>query len=75
MRLGIERERAETKRERYALLDSGSALGKNCGPLLVARRPLSEAEIEAGPIAIPGKMTTANLLLHLANPANPSLQN
>lgn len=54
---------------RYALLDAGSALGNNCGPLLVARQPLSSQQIEAGPIAIPGKMTTANFLLSLAYPA------
>jgi len=55
--------------ERYVLLDAGSALGNNCGPLLVARAPLSDAQINAGPIAIPGKMTTANFLLGLAYPA------
>ncbi len=54
---------------RYALLDAGSALGNNCGPLLVARQSLNDAQIEAGPIAIPGKMTTANFLLSLAYPA------
>jgi len=54
--------------ERYVLLDAGSALGNNCGPLLVARAPLDEAQINAGPIAIPGKMTTANFLLGLAYP-------
>ena len=54
--------------DRYVLLDAGSALGSNCGPLLVARAPLDEAQINAGPIAIPGKMTTANFLLGLAYP-------
>lgn len=54
--------------EQYALLDAGSALGNQCGPLLIARTPLSEAEIQAGPIAIPGRMTTANFLLSLAYP-------
>lgn len=53
---------------RYALLDAGSALGNNCGPLLVARSILDDAQINAGPIAIPGKMTTANFLLSLAYP-------
>lgn len=53
---------------RYTLLDAGSALGNNCGPLLVARRILDDAQINAGPIAIPGKMTTANFLLSLAYP-------
>ncbi|RME92811.1 MAG: 1,4-dihydroxy-6-naphthoate synthase [Bacteroidetes bacterium] len=52
----------------YQLLDAGSALGRNCGPLLVAKRPLKREEIIAGPIAIPGKFTTANFLLGLAYP-------
>jgi 1,4-dihydroxy-6-naphthoate synthase len=54
--------------DHYQLLDAGSALGRNCGPLLIARRPLSRDEIAAGPIAIPGKYTTANFLLGLAYP-------
>lgn len=54
--------------EQYALLDAGSALGNNCGPLLIARSPLQEEEINAGPIAVPGKYTTANFLLSLAYP-------
>lgn len=53
---------------RYNLLDAGSALGNNCGPLLVARQPLPAEAIAAGPVAIPGKMTTANFLLSLAFP-------
>ncbi len=55
--------------DRYALLDAGSALGNNCGPLLIAKTPLDAAAINAGRIAIPGKMTTANFLLSLAYPA------
>jgi 1,4-dihydroxy-6-naphthoate synthase len=54
--------------DRYALLHAGSALGNNCGPLLVARTALSETEINQARIAIPGKMTTANFLLGLAFP-------
>ena len=54
--------------DRYALLDAGSALGNNCGPLLIARQPMRDAEIESAHIAIPGKMTTANFLLSLAYP-------
>lgn len=54
--------------ERYALLDSGSALGNNCGPLLIARQMLNTEQIETGLLAIPGKMTTANFLLSLAFP-------
>ena len=52
----------------YALLDAGSALGRNCGPLLIAKKELSPEEILAGPIAIPGKYTTANFLLSMAYP-------
>jgi 1,4-dihydroxy-6-naphthoate synthase len=54
--------------DRYALLHTGSALGKNCGPLLIARKPLSMAQINEGPVAIPGKLTTANFLFSLAWP-------
>lgn len=54
--------------ERYVLLDAGSALGNNCGPLLIARRPLSDEEINSAKIAIPGRFTTANFLLSLAWP-------
>jgi 1,4-dihydroxy-6-naphthoate synthase len=54
--------------KQYQLLQTGSALGRGCGPLLVAKRPLSGSEIETGPIAIPGNYTTANLLFSLAYP-------
>ena len=53
----------------YSLLLAGSALGNNCGPLLVAKRPMTDEEITKARIAIPGKMTTANFLLGLAYPA------
>jgi len=57
--------------DRYVLLDAGSALGRNCGPLLISKRPVSKEEVEAGglKIAIPGKYTTANFLLGLAFPS------
>jgi 1,4-dihydroxy-6-naphthoate synthase len=56
--------------DRYVLLDSGSALGRNCGPLLISKRPIDEAEVGRGDlkIAIPGRYTTANFLLGLAFP-------
>lgn len=55
----------------FALLDAGSALGRGCGPLLIARRAIPLDEVSAGglTIAIPGRFTTANLLLGLAFPA------
>lgn len=52
----------------YTLLDAGSALGNNCGPLLIAKKNLSQEEINQAKIAIPGKYTTANFLLSLAFP-------
>jgi 1,4-dihydroxy-6-naphthoate synthase len=56
--------------DNYVLLDAGSALGRNCGPLLIARRAISTDEVASGNlrIAIPGKYTTANFLLSLAFP-------
>ncbi|MBQ3059719.1 MAG: 1,4-dihydroxy-6-naphthoate synthase [Desulfovibrio sp.] len=49
----------------YALLSSGAALGWGCGPLVVAREPLPETAWRHGSVAVPGRMTTANLLLDL----------
>ncbi|HZM95997.1 MAG TPA: 1,4-dihydroxy-6-naphthoate synthase [Vicinamibacterales bacterium] len=56
--------------DRYVLLDAGSALGRNCGPLLISKRAISNEEVATGKlrIAIPGKYTTANFLLGLAFP-------
>lgn len=56
--------------DRYVLLDAGSALGRNCGPLLISKRAITPGEVAAGKlrIAIPGKFTTANFLLGLAFP-------
>ncbi|MBM3750021.1 MAG: 1,4-dihydroxy-6-naphthoate synthase [Acidimicrobiia bacterium] len=56
--------------DRYVMLNAGSALGRNCGPLLISKRPITVEEVAAGDlrIAIPGQFTTANLLLALAFP-------
>ena len=55
----------------YVLLDAGSALGRNCGPLLISKRPIDRDEVTRGElsIAVPGKYTTANFLCGLAFPA------
>jgi 1,4-dihydroxy-6-naphthoate synthase len=57
--------------DRYALLSAGSALGRNCGPLLISKRQISTEDVASGSlcIAIPGTYTTANFLLGLAFPA------
>jgi len=55
--------------ERYRLLRSGAALGRGVGPLVVARQAGTLEETAAGRIAVPGRETTAFLLLRLAAPA------
>lgn len=54
--------------DQYLLLDSGSALGKNNGPLLVSKRKIYPDEMKDVSVAIPGENTTANLLLSVAYP-------
>jgi 1,4-dihydroxy-6-naphthoate synthase len=55
-------------REQYALLRSGGALGRGCGPLVVARPGTGLADLRSGKVAIPGRLTTAYLLLRLYDP-------
>jgi 1,4-dihydroxy-6-naphthoate synthase len=52
----------------YTLLDSGGALGKGVGPLLIAKKQIDHSEVSSCTIAIPGENTTANLLFSLAFP-------
>jgi 1,4-dihydroxy-6-naphthoate synthase len=54
--------------DQYSLLHSGSALGVGVGPLLIAKQPMDLGRMADYKIAIPGKKTTANLLLSLAFP-------
>jgi len=55
-------------RDTYCLLRSGSALGRGCGPLIVSKYRYSIEELRSKTIAIPGRMTTAFLLLQLYDP-------
>lgn len=52
----------------YILLDSGSALGKGVGPLLVSSAENRNPDVRNSRIAIPGINTTANLLFSFAYP-------
>jgi 1,4-dihydroxy-6-naphthoate synthase len=52
----------------YKVMNSGSALGKGVGPLLISQKPISFNEVEKYTIAIPGENTTAHLLFSLAFP-------
>lgn len=56
-------------RDEYRLLRSGGALGRGCGPLVVAKKRLAMDDLRGGKIAIPGRLTTAYLLLRLYDPA------
>lgn len=46
----------------YGLLRSGGAMGRGVGPVLVASREMEARELDGARVAIPGSMTTANLL-------------
>jgi len=52
----------------YILLNSGSALGDDVGPLFISKKDLSNHNLNDISVAIPGNYTTANLLLSIAYP-------
>lgn len=54
--------------DNYQLLQSGSALGRGCGPLLIAKHPVPNSKIPYCVVGIPGRLTTANFLLSIAYP-------
>lgn len=49
----------------YILLETGSALGRGCGPLLVRKKNTNTTLENCKELLIPGQLTTANLLLSL----------
>ena len=57
--------------ESYVMLRSGGALGFGVGPLIVSKGPLGT--LSGRCIAIPGGLTTANLLLKLSQPDDVEL--
>jgi 1,4-dihydroxy-6-naphthoate synthase len=56
-------------RDDYCLLRSGGALGRGCGPLVVSSRYTDMGELRGKRIAVPGRYTTAYLLLRLFDPS------
>lgn len=61
--------------DKYRILRSGGALGRGCGPLVIAREARELATFgEDAVFAIPGKMTTAYLLLRLALGCEPKIR-
>lgn len=55
-------------RRTYELLGVGAALGSGCGPVVVARREIGPEAFAACRVAVPGELTTANLLMRLWAP-------
>jgi 5,8-dihydroxy-2-naphthoate synthase len=52
--------------DRYMLLPHGASMGSGYGPIVVAREPLTPAQMKATEIVVPGRLTTAFLVLRLA---------
>jgi 1,4-dihydroxy-6-naphthoate synthase len=50
----------------YVILRSGGSFGLNYGPIVVSKEKLVYSQLRNCTIAIPGRMTSANLLLNLA---------
>ena len=59
--------------ETYGLLRTGAALGRGCGPLIVARKGTGLNKMKSDKIAVPGLWTTANLLLGLFIDGTPNV--
>lgn len=51
--------------DRYVILPHGASMGSGYGPLVVSRRALSRSDLRGLEIAVPGRMTTAFLVLRL----------
>lgn len=54
--------------DNYALMPCGGSVGEGYGPMIVAKRSYSLDEVRRVKIAVPGKLTTANLVLQMALP-------
>jgi 1,4-dihydroxy-6-naphthoate synthase len=54
--------------DKYALLPHGASMGDRYGPRLVARTPMTRADIRGKRIAIPGNLTSAYLALRMFEP-------
>ena len=52
--------------EDYTILRSGGSFGLGYGPVVIAKKPMDREGLRHGTIAIPGQMTSANLMLKLA---------
>jgi 1,4-dihydroxy-6-naphthoate synthase len=51
--------------DKYMLLPHGASMGSGYGPVVVSREPMSAEQLREVEIAVPGRMTTAFLVLRL----------
>src|SRR5262245_38505663 len=54
--------------DKYALLPSGCSMGDKYGPMVVARQPMTVAQLKTARLVVPGTLTTAFLALRLLLP-------
>lgn len=55
--------------DRYWILSAGASIGRGYGPLLVATRPMSLADLAGRTVALPGALTTAALVARMILPS------
>ena len=55
-------------KDKYAILTHGGSIGKNYGPMIIAKSPITMDSLKGKKIAIPGKLTSAYLALKLCFP-------
>jgi 1,4-dihydroxy-6-naphthoate synthase len=53
---------------RYSLMPCGASMGYKYGPMIVAREQLTKDDLKNKKVAIPGKLTTAYLVMQLWQP-------
>ncbi len=54
--------------DKYALMPCGGSVGEGYGPMIVAKPGVSLEQVKKVRVAIPGTLTTANLVLQMALP-------
>ncbi len=55
-------------KDKYAILTHGGSIGKNYGPMIIAKSPVTMESLKGKKIAIPGKLTSAYLAMKLCFP-------
>jgi 1,4-dihydroxy-6-naphthoate synthase len=61
-------------RNRYLLLDAGSAMGFGHGPLLISREEHQPDDLPNLTVAVPGEFTTAHMLYRIFSPGEKAKQ-